>query len=101
MTGPGVQATFRLIEVLKGQPPADGKVKGPIPFMCMRPLLAAVDYVIFLNEGDNVIVWALDRGTRPLPLDLAKLGAPPPAGDPLCQQRECVLGKLRELGKAP
>lgn len=96
---PGVEASFRLFETLKGQPPADGKVRGPIPFMCMMPLMVAVDYVIFLNDGDNFIVWALDKGTRPVPPDLQKLGAKPPASDPHCQLRECVLGKLRELGK--
>ncbi|HET7089068.1 MAG TPA: hypothetical protein VFL17_10490 [Anaerolineae bacterium] len=87
VTGSGVDGTFRLIEVLKGQPPADGKVRGPMPFMCMMPLMVAVDYVIFLNEGDNVIVWAMDKGTRPLPPDLQKLGAPLPANDPGCQLR--------------
>jgi hypothetical protein len=29
--GPGVEATFRLIEVLEGQPPADGKARGRFP----------------------------------------------------------------------
>ena len=96
---PGVEASFRLIEILKGQPPADGKVRGPFPFMCMMPLMVAVDYVIFLNDGDNFIVWALDKGTRPVPPDLQKLGAKPPAADPNCQLRECVLDKLRVLSK--
>ncbi len=85
--GPGVEATFRLIEVLKGEPPADGKVRGPIPFMCMRPLEVGLDYVIFLNEGDNFIVWAADKGTRPL------------LEDRLCQYKHCVMEKMRELKK--
>src|SRR5262245_26456103 len=90
--GPGVEATFRLIEVLKGQPPGDSKIRGPIPVMCMMPLQAGLDYVIFLNEGDTFIVWAESRGTRPL-IDR------PTADDAACYYRQCTLEKLRALGR--
>jgi hypothetical protein len=90
--GPAVEATFRLIEVLKGQPPADGKIRGPIPMMCMMALQAGLDYVIFLNEGDTFIVWAADKGTRPL-IDT------PRADDAACYYRQCTLEKLRDLGR--
>jgi hypothetical protein len=90
--GPAVEATFRLIEVLKGQPPADGKIRGPIPIMCMMPLQAGLDYVIFLNEGDTFIVWGEDKGTRPL-VDT------PSADDRACYYRQCTLEKLRDLGR--
>jgi hypothetical protein len=85
--GPAVEATFRLIEILKGQPPADGKVRGPPPFMCVRPLVVGLDYVIFLNEGDNFIVWAADKGTRPL------------MEDRLCEYKHCILEKMRNLSR--
>ena len=85
--GPAVEATFRLIEVLKGQPPADGKVRGPPPFVCVRPLAVGLDYVIFLNAADNFIVWAADKGTRPL------------FEDRLCEYKDCVLGKMRGLSR--
>jgi hypothetical protein len=60
---PALEATFRLVEVLKGEPPSDRKVKAPMPTMCAMSPWVGLDYVIFLNEGDEFIVWALDMGT--------------------------------------
>jgi hypothetical protein len=56
-----VEGTFRPIEVLKGQPPADGKVRSLVygPGNCTIPLLAGWDYVFFLVPGDghNFVGW--------------------------------------------
>src|SRR5262245_23597039 len=60
---PALEATFRLVEVLKGEPPVDRKVKAPMPTMCVMSPWVGLDYVIFLNEGEDFIVWALDMGT--------------------------------------
>src|SRR5262249_16417986 len=57
-TAPGIEGTFRLVEVLKGEPPADRKVKSFIPMMCVEWLMVGMDYLIFLNEGSNMIVSA-------------------------------------------
>jgi hypothetical protein len=101
VVGPAVQGRFRLVEVRKGEPPADRKVVGPIPVMCMMPLMVGLDYVIFLNEGSNFIVWAMDRGTRPLPYEQPAnaAGAEAPRVDRHCQHRECILQRLRDLSK--
>jgi hypothetical protein len=81
-TGPAVEGAFRLIEVLKGEPPPDGKVVGPIPAMCMMPLMVGLDYIIFLNEGSTFIGWALEKGTRPLPSEgPAAVGTRPSHGE--------------------
>jgi hypothetical protein len=96
-----VEGTFRLVEVLKGEPPADRKVVGPIPVMCMMPLMAGLDYVIFLNEGSNFIVRAMGTGTRPLPYEQPAnaAGAEAPSADPHCQHRACIAQKLRDLAE--
>jgi hypothetical protein len=62
-TTPLVEATFRLIEVLKGEPPADGKVRSPVygPGNCSVPLFAGLDYVFVVEEGG--FVW-LPGGTH-------------------------------------
>jgi hypothetical protein len=80
---PAVEGTFRLVEVLKGEPPADRKVVSSIPAMCVQWLMVGLDYLIFLDPGSNIIVSALDKGTRPL----SSLSEQP------------VLGKLRGLSK--
>ncbi len=102
---PAVEATFRLIEVLKGRPPADGKVRGPLPHLCTRSLLVGLDYVIFLDaDDDNFILWSQDNGTRPLPIDMPNGGSTPNSEDKWCRSTRCQLemGKLRELaGKSP
>ena len=92
---PAMEGTFRLVEILKGEPPADRKVISSLPDMCVQWLMVGLDYLIFLDEGSNIIVSALDKGTRPL----RSLSEKPSTNDWLCQGRECVLGKLRELSK--
>ena len=92
---PAIEGTFRLVEVLKGEPPADRKVTSFIATMCVESLMVGWDYLIFLNEGSNMIVSALGKGTRPL----RPLTEMPSTNDWLCGDRECVLGKLRDLSK--
>jgi hypothetical protein len=83
---PAVEATFRLVEVLKGEPPADRKVRDFVAHFdtCLRPLVVGYDYLVFLNEGSNAVVWEFDAGTRIL-FDSWKVE------DKLCQGRQCVL----------
>src|SRR5262249_43912088 len=48
-----IEAKFLVIEVFKGQPPTDGKVrslKDPDGAACAEPLLAPHDYLFFLGE---------------------------------------------------
>jgi hypothetical protein len=92
---PAMEGTFRLVEVLKGEPPADRKVTSLIATMCVEGLMVGWDYLIFLNEGSNMIVSALGKGTRAL----RPLTEMPITNDWLCQDRECLLGKLRSLSK--
>lgn len=92
---PGIAGTFHLVEVLKGEPPADRKVTSLMPMMCVESLMVGWDYLIFLNEGSNMIVSVLGKGTRPL----RPLTEMPSTNDWLCGDRECVLGKLRDLSK--
>lgn len=80
-----VVATSRTIEILKGRPPADGKVMSPAygPGNCSVPLLAGSTYLFFLYD-DNVVLllggselfWNLD-GIEP----------------------QKILSELRDLGK--
>jgi len=64
---PLVEATFRLVEVLKGDPPVDRKIRGLIGHStCGVSLLVGFDYLIFLNEGSNFVVSEPDAGTRAL-----------------------------------
>src|SRR5262245_54373339 len=52
---PALQATFRVVEVFKGQPPADGKIRAPVGNYCTGPLFwVGSDHVIFLYEGNFV-----------------------------------------------
>lgn len=46
---PIVEGNFKLIEILKGEPPADGKVKDLVfgPGNCSLGLFAGLDYVFF------------------------------------------------------
>jgi hypothetical protein len=60
---PAVEGTLRVVEVFKGQPPADGKIRAPIYMHCVGPLLlAGLDYVIFLYEGNFVRSSVESRG---------------------------------------
>jgi hypothetical protein len=56
---PIVEGTVRVIEILKGQPPEDGKVRSLVygPGNCTIPLLAGWDYVFFLYEDKNFVQW--------------------------------------------
>jgi hypothetical protein len=51
-----VEATFRVVEIFKGQPPRDGKVSsGRLEEAnCSADLRAAQDYVFFLGEDGQV-----------------------------------------------
>jgi len=63
---PIVEVTFRLIEVLKGQPPKDSKIKVSISHPCgTMPLWAAMDY-LFLLPGDHDLIM---RNVGAMPLD--------------------------------
>jgi hypothetical protein len=57
---PGVEGTFRIVEILKGDPPADGKVQDLVfgPGNCSLALFAGLDYLFFLH-GDK---WVLSTG---------------------------------------
>jgi hypothetical protein len=59
-----IEGTFRVIEILKGQPPADGKVKSELffPGNCTIPLISGMDYIFFidnrfLDKKENYIWW--------------------------------------------
>jgi hypothetical protein len=62
---PVVEATFQTIEVLKGRPPDDNKVRSLVHGFgnCTIMLLAGMDYVFFLrpdvlmDEGRNLVWW--------------------------------------------
>jgi hypothetical protein len=82
---PAVEGTFRLVEVFKGEPPADRKIVSGIHAMCVQTLMVGLDYLVYLNPGSNVIVWVPgpDQGTLPLFDDT----------------RASILEKLRNLSK--
>jgi hypothetical protein len=52
-----VAADVRPIEVLKGTPPADGKVKSGVfmPGNCSVPLFVGYDYILFLYKDDFLV----------------------------------------------
>jgi len=52
-----------MLGVLKGQPPADGKVRLRADRTCNVDLLAGQTYAIFLY-GDNVVWWPNEGTTR-------------------------------------
>lgn len=49
-----VEATLRVEEVLKGAPPADGKVGAAVVLGCGMTLLAGLDHLLFLGSGNIV-----------------------------------------------
>ena len=52
-----VEGTLRIIEVFKGQPPKDGKVKAAAAQPCGPvPLWTAMDYVFFLYDDHNFLL---------------------------------------------
>ena len=74
-TWPIVEGTFRTIEVLKGKPPEDQKIRSLVfgPGNCTIPILAGWNYVFFLGPGgpfiDDVskhLVW-FTNGSFPAP----------------------------------
>ena len=74
---PALEGTFRVVEVFKGQPPADGKIRAPRWFTCGAPvLMVGEDIVFFLHEGNFVRSWLEANGAH-----------------------ESLLGKLRDLSK--
>ena len=67
---PAIEATFRIVEVFKGEPPTDSKIRAPIYMHCVGPmLLAGADHVFFLHEGNFVRSWLEGRTAynRPTP----------------------------------
>jgi hypothetical protein len=84
-----VEATFRTIEVFKGQPPATGKVRTLVygPGNCSVPLLAGADYLLFLYDSDYVLllpggselIWNLEgRVAKKLLAELRELAKKTP-----------------------
>ena len=55
-----VEGDFQVVEVLKGQPPADGKVNDLVfgPGNCSLGLLAGLDYLFFIqDEKTKMVLW--------------------------------------------
>jgi hypothetical protein len=83
-----VEATLRIIEVFKGEPPKDGKVKAAAAQPCGPvPLWTAMDYVFFLYDYNNFL--PPNGGSAPLSEPF----------DGFFGGREKVLEKLRALAK--
>jgi hypothetical protein len=63
--GKGIEATFRVIEIFKGQPPSDQKVRSMEfrPGACGFPLMAGIDHLFFLAEGQTD-VWLNNDSAR-------------------------------------
>lgn len=56
-----VEGTYHVVEILKGDPPADHKIKSDIygPGNCAIPVIAGRDYLVFLGvywPGGTVVV---------------------------------------------
>jgi hypothetical protein len=78
---PAIEASLRIVEVLKGQPPADGKVRAPRYVLCGGTMiLAGLDHVFFLFEGNFVHAWTAGRV-------------------PTRGQADAYVDRLRELSK--
>lgn len=61
-----VEGEFRLLEVLKGSPPPDNKVRDFVfgPGNCSLGLLAGVDYLFFIQDTSHpYVLWP--TGSRP------------------------------------
>jgi len=57
---PIVEGNYQIVEVLKGQPPADGKVRDLVfgPGNCSLGLLVGMDYLFFIQPGpNNFVLW--------------------------------------------
>ena len=65
---PHLTGSFRIIEIIKGAPPEDGKVRDRIygPGNCSLGLRAGFDYVFFIQESRmNMVLWP--TGSRVVP----------------------------------
>jgi hypothetical protein len=88
-----VEGTFRLEEVLKGAPPADNKLIAVVRLGCGLPLLAGLDYLLFLARGNTV-----HDGGRPGSNVGASLILKREDGEVVYPPRK-KLDKLREMAK--
>ena len=55
-----VEGDFQVVEILKGQPPAGGKVRDLTfgPGNCSLGLLAGMDYLFFIQpDQENLVLW--------------------------------------------
>lgn len=91
-----VEATFRVVGVMKGQPPADGKVRLRADWTCNVRLLAGQTYAIFLY-GDNVVWWP-NMGTTRL-WQVQNIDAKRPV-DQLREQAEEKVKQVEEMHRA-
>jgi hypothetical protein len=87
-----LEATLRIKEVLKGEPPADGKVRAFGEQYCNVLLVPGFDYVIFLYKENDIPPLG---NMRAYPLD--GYFEPKPGG--YVGEEYRVLNKLRELSK--
>jgi hypothetical protein len=88
---PVLVATLRIEEALKGEPPADGKVRAYAKQRCNVLLVPGFDYVIFLYKDVDIPPLG---NMRAYPLD--GYFEPTPGG--YIGQEKRVLDRLRELG---
>jgi hypothetical protein len=87
-----LEATLRIKEVLKGEPPADGKVRAYASQGCNVLLVPGFEYVIFLFKDNDIPPLG---NMRAYPLD--GYFEPIPGGYVGAEYR--VLNKLRELSR--
>lgn len=59
-----LEGEFRVIETLKGTPPADRKIRAFL-LPCGGVLVSGLDYIFFIREGQEIESWA--HGSRVLP----------------------------------
>jgi hypothetical protein len=63
---PIIRATFRTVEVFKGQPPVDATIRSVVfgGGNCTLPIIAGLDYLVFLSDDTFV---SFPKGSRGLP----------------------------------
>ena len=66
---PIVEGTFRLIELLKGQPPKDNKIRISASLPCLTKLEAAMDYLFFLSDDHNFVMPNRGSGSLGKPFE--------------------------------
>jgi hypothetical protein len=49
-----VEGTLQVVEILKGQPPPDGKIQAPTVEACGPVLVVGWSYLFFLRDGSFV-----------------------------------------------